>query len=72
MIVHAALLPAGSHGSQLTELLIEGMPPTLFAWETKAFLDGETQAALQQEYDLYLLTPLRRNMKPIPFAMPAV
>jgi len=71
MIVHAPLLPAGSHDSQLTDILIEGMPTHAICLGDKGFLDTETQTALQQEYELYLLTPLRSNMKPTPFAMPA-
>ncbi|MBC7225728.1 MAG: hypothetical protein H5T61_00660 [Thermoflexales bacterium] len=51
MIVPACVLPANSHDSQLTEVLVAGMP------NHAACLGDKTQEKFQQEYDLYLLTP---------------
>ncbi len=70
MIVHACILPASPHDSQFSEILLEGMPPHTIGLGDKAFLDKETQQMLRQEYDLYLLTPLRSNMQPTPFMLP--
>ncbi|MFN3762268.1 MAG: IS982 family transposase, partial [Anaerolineae bacterium] len=47
-----------------------GMSSHTIGLGDKAFLDEETQRMLQQEYDLYLLTPIRSNMRPTPFMLP--
>jgi len=72
MIVHAPLLPPRPHDSQLTEELLVGVPPETAVLGDKAFIDQEKQEALHKEANVFLLTPLRQNMKRTSFALPAL
>lgn len=70
MIVHAPLLQARPHDSQHTEALLAGMPAGALGLADKAFLDEDKQTALQDAYDLRLLTPLREGMHATAFILP--
>lgn len=70
MIVHAPLLLARSHDSQHTDALLAGMPAGALGLADKAFLDEDKQTALQDAYDLRLLTPLRQGMHATAFRLP--
>lgn len=72
MIVHAPLLMARPHDSQHTDALLAGTPAGTLALADKAFLDEDKQTALQADYDLRLLTPLRAGMQPTAFMLPDV
>lgn len=72
MIVHAPLLAARPHDSQLRDALLVGMPAGTVALADKAFLDEDEQIRLRDEHGLLLLTPMRRNMQPTAFALPAL
>lgn len=70
MIVHAPLLPARPHDSQLVDELLVGVLRGTAVLGDKAFIDQEKQEALHEEAGVLLLTPLRRNMKRTSFALP--
>ncbi|MEM4203979.1 MAG: IS982 family transposase [Candidatus Methanomethylicaceae archaeon] len=70
MIVHAPLLAARPHDSQLRDALLVGTPAGTMVLADKAFLDEEEQTRLRDEHGLLVLTPLRRNMQPTPFVLP--
>jgi hypothetical protein len=72
MIVNAPLLPARPHDSQLVDDLLIGVLHGTLVLGDKAFLDREKQETLQEENGVLVLTPLRRNMKPTPFASPTI
>jgi hypothetical protein len=72
MIVNAPLLPARPHDSQLVDDLLIGVLNGAVVLGDKAFLDREKQETLQEENGVLVLTPLRRNMKPTPFALPTI
>jgi hypothetical protein len=72
MIVHAPLLEARPHDSQFRETLLAGMPAGTVGLADKAFLDEDAQTRLRDEQGLLLLTPLRSNMKPNAFVLPAL
>lgn len=72
MIVHAPLLTARPHDSQHTDALLAGIPAGAFALADKAFLDEDRQTTLKEDYDLWLLTPLRTGMQPTPFVLPKI
>ncbi len=72
MIVHAPLLPARPHDSQFRDALLAGLPAGVTALADKAFLDKEEQSRLKDQQGLLLLTPLRSNMKPTEFVLPAM
>jgi len=70
MIVHAPLLLARPHDSQHTDALLAGTPAGTLGLADKAFLDEDKQTALQDDYALRLLTPLREGMQPTAFMLP--
>ena len=72
MIVHAPLLAARPHDSQHREALLVGLPAGTCALADKAFLDETEQTRLRDQRGLLLLTPLRANMQPTPFQLPAL
>ncbi len=67
MIVHAPLLPARPHDSQFRDALLAGLPAGVIA-----LADKEEQSRLKDQQGLLLLTPLRSNMKPTEFVLPAM
>jgi hypothetical protein len=72
MIIHAPLLPARPHDSQLREALLAGMPAGATALADKAFLDEAEQTRLHDQHGLLLLTPLRAGMQSTAFQMPSL
>lgn len=72
MIVHAPLLAARPHDSQFREVLLAGLAAGTIGVADKAFLDEEEQIRLRDRRGLLLLTPLRSNMKPNEFVLPAI
>lgn len=61
MIIHAPLLPARPHDSQLLDDLIEGFTGVVPA--DKGFIDAFRQEQLAQKRHVELVTPARKNMK---------
>ena len=61
MIIHAPLLPARPHDSQLLDDLIEGFRGVVPA--DKGFIDAFRQEQLAKKRQVELVTPARKNMK---------
>lgn len=61
MIIHAPLLPARPHDSQLLDDLVEGFTGVVPA--DKGFIDAFRQEQLAKKHHIELVTPAHKNMK---------